>query len=109
MRVYRGNWGTRQVTVNGRPLPMCLDIRSHSPDGFCWGYGGSGPAQLALAVMVNEYGRDLERHPLKYQDVKWWIVAALAFADFEFTSASFRGQVEQLAASLAEREPEPET
>jgi hypothetical protein len=25
---------------------------NHSPDGFNWGYEGSGPAQLALAVLL---------------------------------------------------------
>jgi hypothetical protein len=24
----------------------------HSPTGFAWGYGGSGPAQLALAILL---------------------------------------------------------
>ena len=23
-------------------LPLCLNIRNHSPTGFAWGYGGSG-------------------------------------------------------------------
>ena len=27
-------------------------IYNHSPDGFSWGYGGSGPAQLALAILL---------------------------------------------------------
>lgn len=26
---------------------------NHSPDGFQWGYGGSGPAQLALALLLD--------------------------------------------------------
>jgi len=26
---------------------------NHSPDGFNWGYGGSGPAQLALAILLD--------------------------------------------------------
>ena len=30
-----------------RPLDPRLDLRRHSPDGFEWGYAGSGPAQLA--------------------------------------------------------------
>ena len=25
----------------------------HSPDGFEWGYAGSGPAQLALAILAD--------------------------------------------------------
>src|SRR5207302_1533158 len=28
-------------------------IPSHSPDGFEWGYGGSGPADLALAILID--------------------------------------------------------
>ncbi len=28
-------------------------LYNHSPDGFQWGYGGSGPAQLALALLLD--------------------------------------------------------
>lgn len=34
-------------------------LRNHSPDGFEWGYVGSGPAQLALAILL-DYGDDEE-------------------------------------------------
>jgi hypothetical protein len=45
------------ITDSGRaPLPPCNEIRDHSPDGFEWGYGGSGPAQLALALCVDALG-----------------------------------------------------
>ncbi len=27
-------------------------VFNHSPDGFEWGYSGSGPAQLALAILM---------------------------------------------------------
>ena len=27
-------------------------VFNHSPDGFAWGYHGSGPAQLALAILL---------------------------------------------------------
>ena len=27
-------------------------VKNHSPDGFNWGYGGSGPGQLALAILL---------------------------------------------------------
>lgn len=29
------------------------EIWNHSPDGFNWGYHGSGPAQLALALLYD--------------------------------------------------------
>jgi len=34
-----------------------FDLRRHSPDGFNWGYEGSGPAQLALALLADYLGR----------------------------------------------------
>ena len=53
--------GTRKgfrcrVTVNDELLSPRYDLRNHSPDGFEWGYNGSGPSQLALAILANEYG-----------------------------------------------------
>lgn len=30
-----------------------LKVRNHSPDGFEWGYRGSGPSQLALALLLD--------------------------------------------------------
>ena len=34
-------------------LRLRLDLYNHSPTGFEWGYGGSGPAQLALALLAD--------------------------------------------------------
>lgn len=33
-----------------------LKLRNHSPTGFNWGYAGSGPAQLALAILLDYFG-----------------------------------------------------
>ncbi len=33
-----------------------LKLRDHSPDGFQWGYTGSGPSQLALAILLDVTG-----------------------------------------------------
>ena len=42
-----GCWATREVCIWGKPLSPrpSWKLRNHSPDGFAWGYGGSGPAQ----------------------------------------------------------------
>jgi hypothetical protein len=48
-----------EVTVEGRPLPLRLDLRDHSPTGFAWGYSGSGPSQLALAMLAYVVGDEL--------------------------------------------------
>jgi hypothetical protein len=42
----------------GRSLPLRLDLFNHSPSGFAWGYPGSGPAQLALAILADAIGDD---------------------------------------------------
>lgn len=48
-----------RVVVNGEPLDPKLNLLSASPDGFEWGYGGSGPAQLALAILADAYGDEV--------------------------------------------------
>lgn len=47
---------------------------NHSPNGFNWGYGGSGPAQLALALLFKTTG-DKNLALRHYQTFKWEIVA----------------------------------
>lgn len=44
------------VTVDGEPLNPRLDLRAYSEAGFEWGYVGSGPYQLALAILAHELG-----------------------------------------------------
>ena len=48
-----GEWFDR-VTLDGKELTpeASQQVRNHSPDGFAWGYSGSGPAQLALAILL---------------------------------------------------------
>ena len=36
-----------------RLLDPRYDLQNHSPDGFAWGYEGSGPAQAALAILAD--------------------------------------------------------
>jgi len=57
VRVYEGivDRGERFVLVNGKDLNPRSDLMNHSPDGFNWGYGGSGPAQLALAILADHF------------------------------------------------------
>jgi hypothetical protein len=50
---YRAPGGKVGVRApGGGELDPRLDLYNHSPDGFEWGYGGSGPAQLALAILA---------------------------------------------------------
>lgn len=50
------------------------EIRNHSPDGFQWGFGGSGPAQLALALLLH-HTQDPDKAQRYYQTFKWDVVA----------------------------------
>ena len=51
-----------------------LALRAHSPTGFDWGHAGSGPAQLALALLLDITGApDIALH--HYQDFKAEFVA----------------------------------
>lgn len=56
--------------------PVILDpgpsqaLRNHSPDGFAWGYQGSGPAQLALALLLDATGGDTAAAGANYQEFK---------------------------------------
>lgn len=50
-------------------LPLGLEHVRHSPDGFEWGYGGSGPAQLAFALCLDVLG-DPKEAELIYHDLK---------------------------------------
>jgi len=46
--------GETWVTIDGEYLNLNLSLKiyNHSPTGFNWGYGGSGPAQLSLAILL---------------------------------------------------------
>jgi hypothetical protein len=82
----RGKWETKQVWIGGREVraERSVRVRNHSPDGFSWGDDGNGPAQLALALLLELTNEDLAL--LWYQDVKWHIVARLAQDDFVIDS-----------------------
>jgi len=53
-----------------------LELANHSPSGFEWGYGGSGPAQLALALLL-DYTDDEEVALAHYTEFKDEVVSQL--------------------------------
>jgi len=81
----KGIIATRQIFIDGKeilPGPS-QKVYNHSPDGFMWGYGGSGPAQLALAILLEVTSKAEALH--YYQDFKWQIVSKWPQDDFEDT------------------------
>lgn len=78
----RSSYGGQEVTVRCEPegsvVPLhpsrSQELVNHSPSGFNWGYLGNGPAQLALALLL-DVTRDEELSLRHYQDFKFMIVA----------------------------------
>ena len=79
--ILKGIAKTREVWLDDELLDPTHSqaIKNHSPDGFNWGYGGSGPAKLALAVTLEVTGKSDG-----YQQFKWNLIAGLPQGeDFE--------------------------
>jgi hypothetical protein len=103
MKVYKGtvsdmDW---EVTVDGQPLNPRYDLRNHSPDGFSWGYAGSGPAQLALAILCDHLNNDdLAQHI--YQDFKFKAITTLPMNEgFELTSDEVQRIVSDIIGEIS--------
>lgn len=67
----------KKLLPDGKPTELSprpsQKLNNHSPDGFQWGYGGSGPAQLALALLLD--ATTIPETALAfYQDFKWKFV-----------------------------------
>jgi len=80
----KGEFVSRRVGLNGKELTpqRSQKVWNHSPDGFNWGYGGSGPSQLALAVLL-EITSSEKRALDMYQDFKRNVIARLPQSDFD--------------------------
>ena len=84
---YTGDHGHRvmkRLWPDGEATPLPLEpsrkLRDHSPTGFSWGYCGSGPAQLALALLLDATSIP-ETAERWYQTFKAEIVAGWASSE----------------------------
>jgi hypothetical protein len=90
-----------EIGDDGKETGYWLQHREiHSPDGFQWGYGGSGPADLAYSILYDYFNADQpgneglvrSHHAMTYyQKFKWehvagfeddWEISALDIADW---------------------------
>lgn len=88
MKIYKSAEGF--VANAGGPMTIIVEddkshegywlphIERHSPDGFQWGYEGSGPADLALAILADFLDGDKRQATIFYQDFKRDFVAKMA-------------------------------
>jgi hypothetical protein len=74
------------------PLPARHDLRNHSPTGVEWGYAGSGPAQLALALLAHVAGDEVAQD--WYQAFKEDVVAGLSHDTWELSEDTIEAWLE---------------
>jgi hypothetical protein len=88
-KIYRGEPGgvVKVILPSGKSRPL-RHVVLHSPTGFGWGYGGSGPADLALSLLCDVLGERPSEKQIYYgrfkayphhQDFKREIVARWEF------------------------------
>jgi len=102
----RDKLGKAMVRIIGhdgdtRELPERRDLFNHSPSGFDWGFGGSGPSQLALAILADAIGNDPVALRL-YPEFKWAVIAKLPKDHWRLTHM----EVMRAAGQCAIRRPE---
>ncbi len=73
------------------------DLRNHSPTGYSWGYGGSGPAQLSLALLADALGDD-DKAQRWYQDFKFRVISRLEGDQWELSQEDIIQTIAQLEA-----------
>lgn len=71
------------------------DLRNHSPTGLEWGYSGSGPAQLALALAADVLGDD-DRAQEVYQRLKFKLVGGLPDEDWVLSEGRILAAIEAI-------------
>ena len=96
--LIQGEWETREIYLPGGRLnpSESLAVARHSAHGFGWGDGGSGAAQLALALLLR--ATDRASAIAHYKAFKWDVIARLPQADFTLALASVRDWISSRSA-----------
>ena len=92
-----------EVTVGGEPLDWrtSLAVRNHSPSGIEWGYGGSGPSQLALAILLAMTDRETAER--RHQQFKVDIIARISESEWALPLRDVRRWLEHASAANTDR------
>ena len=74
-KIYRGMPGDDAeiwvIPAAGQPY-LLKHVVFHSPTGFSWGYGGSGPADLALSILADHLGENPTENDLYHGRPRCW-------------------------------------
>lgn len=81
-QAFDGYWDNGNVWIceDGKPVARLnprLDVMNKSPTGFAWGYEGSGPAQLAFAILAHIVGPHMAQKPCYFQIYKREVIGKL--------------------------------
>jgi hypothetical protein len=92
----------RDTELDGRrkKLPPRLDLFNHSPTGFEWGFAGSGPAQLALALLADALGDDARALRL-HQQFKFRYIAQFKDGHWMLTDGHIRAVADEIEQEQA--------
>ena len=95
MKIYQGyvdfSNNAHINVIDGENVKPLKHVVRHSPTGFSWGYGGSGPADTALSILTDCLGEKIANS--LYGQFKWDFVAAWSFNPgicFEITEDQIR-------------------
>jgi serine/threonine protein phosphatase PrpC len=104
IRAARGS-AEATVTVGGEPLDWraSLEVRNHSPSGVEWGCGGSGPSQLALAILLAVTDRQTAER--RHQQFKREVISTIIEAEWTLPLRDVRRWLAAKASS--DNEPQP--
>lgn len=97
---------TRLYLVDGDNVTEIDPVRSqsvynHSPTGFNWGYGGSGPAQCALAVLLEATDDEAVARKF-YQPFKWQFIATFPHDEWSLSLSEIEAWLAlQVTTSIA--------
>lgn len=86
-------------------LRLRLDIADHSPTGFEWSYAGSGPAQLALALLADALG-DEDKALTLHQAYKQDVITRLPQLEWQLTEQDVIEAAQRLADAVQDAWPE---
>jgi hypothetical protein len=99
----RGKIGAYVIVQSGNgfgPLLPCTEIVNHSPTGFEWGYVGSGPHQLGLALCVDALEGDALRALAVYGIFTQQYVALLSEDGWTITRDEVRAMIRHIEIEL---------
>lgn len=85
-RTRKGCHVTVRTHGKERPLAPCLDVHTQPVPEFEWGYYGSGPGHLALALAADVLG-SAESARQVYQDLMRHLVGRLPYQGWELNAA----------------------